>query len=129
MIFGGVFDRFPTLQVVTHHLGAMFPYFAERVIGTYEGTLKGACKRHIMDYWRDNLWGDTAMNGSRPALVCGYSFMGADRMLYATDYPFGGEQGERFVREGLAAVKEMKIPAVEKKKILGGNAKKLMKIS
>ncbi|MFC1910798.1 amidohydrolase family protein [Chloroflexota bacterium] len=128
LIFGGVFDRFPTLQVVTHHLGAMFPFYAERVVGLYESMLKGVCKRHIMDYWRDNLWGDTALSGTRAALACGYEFLGADRILYATDYPFGGEGGETYIRECLAAVKEMKIPDEEKRKILGENIKKLVKI-
>jgi len=128
MIFGGVFDRFPKLQVVTHHLGAMFPFYAERVLLSYEGSLKSVCKRHIMDYWRDNLWGDTSLSGSRSAVVCGYDFLGSGRMLYATDYPFGAEAGERFVRECLSSVTEMKIPDEEKKMILGENAKKLVKI-
>ncbi|MFC1911001.1 amidohydrolase family protein, partial [Chloroflexota bacterium] len=128
MIFGGVFDRFPALQVVSHHLGAMFPYYADRVKMTYEGALKGVCKRHIMDYWKDNLWGDTSLSGSRSAVRCGYDFLGAERMMYATDYPFGPEAGEMFVRECLASVNEMKIPAKEKKMILSGNIKKLLNI-
>lgn len=30
LIFGGVLDRFPTLRIVTHHLGAMLPFFSRR---------------------------------------------------------------------------------------------------
>jgi len=128
MIFGGVFDRFPALQVVTHHLGAMFPYFARRVTTNTGGPLKGLLKRDFMDYWKTNLWGDTALSGTRAALPCGYAFFGAERMLFATDYPFGPENGEDYVRECLAAVKEMKIPAKEKKTIFADNAKKLLKM-
>ena len=128
MIFGGVFDRFPTLQVVTHHLGAMFPYFAKRAINHADGPLRGLIKHNFMHYWKTNLWGDTALSGTRAALPCGYDFFGADRMLFATDYPFGPEKGEEHVRECLWAVKEMKIPAKEKKMIFADNAKKLLKM-
>jgi uncharacterized protein len=31
IVFSGLFDRFPDLKIVTHHLGAMVPYFEGRV--------------------------------------------------------------------------------------------------
>ena len=31
IVFAGLFDRFPNLKIITHHLGAMAPYFAGRV--------------------------------------------------------------------------------------------------
>jgi predicted TIM-barrel fold metal-dependent hydrolase len=49
-------------------------------------------------------------------------------MMYGTDYPFGLEEGEDFIRENLACVKAMDIPEEAREKILGGNAKKLLKI-
>jgi predicted TIM-barrel fold metal-dependent hydrolase len=49
-------------------------------------------------------------------------------MMYGSDYPFGPDAGEDFIRSNLAGVKSMKIPAKEKVKILGGNAKRLFKI-
>ena len=128
MIFGGVFDRFPALQVVSHHLGAMYPFFARRFQISARRISKGIIKRDFMDYWKNNLWGDTAVSGTKAALMCGYEFFGAERMMFATDYPFGPESGEDFIREGLTNVKGMKIPASEKKIILGHNAKKLLKI-
>jgi predicted TIM-barrel fold metal-dependent hydrolase len=49
-------------------------------------------------------------------------------MLYGSDYPFGPEAGEDFVRENLKGVNAMPIPVEEKAKILAGNAKKMLKI-
>jgi predicted TIM-barrel fold metal-dependent hydrolase len=49
-------------------------------------------------------------------------------MLYGSDYPFGPESGEDFIRENLKGVNTLPIPPEEKEKILGGNAKKLLKI-
>jgi predicted TIM-barrel fold metal-dependent hydrolase len=62
------------------------------------------------------------------ALPCGYAFFGPERMMFGTDYPFGPESGEDFVRSNLAGLKAMNIPEEHKKKILGENAKKFLRI-
>lgn len=127
LIFGGVFDRFPTLKVVMHHLGAMFPFFAGRIENVYL-RLRDKLPKHISEYW-GNVYGDTALSGGFPAAyACGYAFFGPDRIMYASDYPFGAEAGEQFIRENLTAVRSMNIPTAEREKILGGNARKLLKI-
>ncbi len=127
LIFGGVIDRYPSLKIVTHHLGAMLPYFARRIEQNFNIFLSDKLPRHISEYW-GNIYGDTALDGTVAAYPCGYAFFGPDRMMYGSDYPFGAEAGEDFIRENLAGVKAMDIPAEDMKKILGGNAKKLLKI-
>ncbi len=127
LIFGGVFDRFPSLKVVMHHLGAMIPFFARRIEQNFNGFLKDKTPKHISQYW-GNIYGDTATDGTLGSYACGYAFFGGDRMMYGSDYPFGAEAGEDFIRANLAGVKAMSIPGEEKAKILGGNAKKLLKI-
>ena len=127
MIFGGVIDRFPTMKIVTHHLGGMIPYFARRVEENFNKFLKDKLPKHISEYW-GNFYGDTALDGTATAFPCGYAFFGPDRMMYGTDYPFGAEAGEDFIRSNLEGIKSMNIPSEDKEKILGGNAKKLLKI-
>ena len=127
LIFGGVIDRYPSLEVVTHHLGAMLPYFARRIEANFNGFLKQKLSRHITEYW-GNIYGDTALDGTVAAYPCGYAFFGPDRMMYGTDYPFGPESGEDFIRENLVGLKAMDIPDEDKKKILGESARKLLKI-
>jgi uncharacterized protein len=129
LIFGGVIDRFPSLKIIMHHLGAMLPFFARRIEGNVHGALFKDFKlpRPISEYWK-NLYADTATDGTPGSYGCGYAFFGADRMMYGSDYPFGGEAGEDFIRSNLAGVKAMAIPQGEKEKILGGNARKLLKI-
>ena len=51
------------------------------------------------------------------------------RLMYGSDYPFGGEAGEDVIRENLAGIRAMDVPAEDMEKILGGNASKLLKIS
>ena len=127
LIFGGVLDQYPSLKIVTHHLGAMLPFFSRRIESNLRTGLKEHLQRDIKEYWT-NIYGDTAIDGTAAAFPCGYAFFGPDRMMYGTDYPFGNEEGEDFIRENLACVKAMDIPEEAREKILGGNAKKLLKI-
>jgi uncharacterized protein len=126
-IFGGVLDRFPSLKIITHHLGAMLPYFSRRIEVNFEIFLNDKLPRHISDYWK-HIYGDTAMDGTLAAFPCGYAFLGPDRMVFGTDYPMGPENGEFFIRENLIGIRAMNISEEEKAKILGGNARKLLKI-
>lgn len=128
LIFGGVIDRFPAIKIVTHHLGNYFPFFVRRIETNVRGFLRDRLPRDITEYY-GNIYGDTAVDGTPGAFQCGYAFFGADRMMYGSDYPFGAEAGEDFIRENLAGVKALAIPEAEKKKILGENAKKMFKIA
>jgi aminocarboxymuconate-semialdehyde decarboxylase len=83
--------------------------------------------RHICEYW-SSFYGDTALDGTVAAYPCGYAFFGPERMMYGSDYPYGLEEGRDFVRANLEGVRKMRIPAGEMKKILGENAKKLLKV-
>ena len=128
LIFGGVIDRFSSIKIVMHHLGAMIPYFSRRIEQNFNKFLKDKLPRHISEYW-GNIYGDTATDGTAAAYPCGYAFFGPDRMMYGSDYPFGAEAGEDFIRSNLESLKSMDIPSTDKEKILGENAKKLLKIN
>ncbi len=127
LIFGGVLDRYPTLKIITHHLGAMLPYFTNRIEMSFNRYLKSFVPRHITEYWQ-NIYGDTAVDGAVAAYQCGYSFFGPDRMMFGTDYPFGPEAGEYYIKVNLDAMEAMDISDENKKKILSENAVKLFKI-
>ncbi|MBW1997261.1 MAG: amidohydrolase [Deltaproteobacteria bacterium] len=128
LIFGGVLDRFPSMKIVTHHMGNYFPFFIRRIEVNFNKFLRNSLPRHISDYY-GNIYGDTAVDGTLGAFPCGYAFFGPDRMLYGSDYPFGPEDGEDFIRENLRGVQSLYIPPEEKAKILGGNSMKLLKIA
>jgi predicted TIM-barrel fold metal-dependent hydrolase len=80
LVFAGLFDRHPAMKIITHHMGAMAPYFEGRVgpgwdqLGTrtsdedYSVVLKNLAKRPL-DYFR-MFYADTALFGGYEATVC-----------------------------------------------------------
>ncbi len=127
LIVSGTMERYPTLKIVTHHLGGgMFPFFSNRFNIKFE-KLKKEMKKPLSESLK-RVYGDTAVDGTAAALPCGHAFFGTERMLFGTDYPFSPEKGEVYLRENLAIMKDWDLPEEEKQKILGENAKKLLKL-
>jgi aminocarboxymuconate-semialdehyde decarboxylase len=138
MVFSGMFDRLPDLRVVTHHCGAMVPFFEGRVgygwdeLGSrtadadYGALLKGMSKRPV-EYFRQ-FYADTAVLGSRSAIQCGFNFFGARRTLFGTDCPFDKERGELVIRETIAAIDGMEISDADRARLYYQNACELLKL-
>ncbi|MFC2021090.1 amidohydrolase family protein [Chloroflexota bacterium] len=132
LVFSGVMDKYPGIKFITHHCGAMIPYFSERlVIGQdyAEDNLKAKWKQALskppIDYFR-MFYADTALNGNAAALTCGYAFFGAEHLVFATDFPYDNENGERFTREVIKSVESMDIPSEHRDMIYQGNARRLL---
>ncbi|HKW05641.1 MAG TPA: amidohydrolase family protein [Nitrososphaerales archaeon] len=125
--FNGVLDNFPKIKFVAHHMGGMFPFFNHRMNTEYQLSMKSRIKTRQFEYLK-YFYGDTALDGSPESFLCGYAFFGSDKMVYGTDYPFGEQNGEIFLKDNLASVQYAPIDQDSKMKILGGNAKKLLKL-
>ena len=117
LVFSGIFDRHPDIRIITHHLGAMLPYFEGRAglgldqLGTRsddadDGAALGCLRRRPLDYFR-LFYGDTALYGARPATECGLAFFGADHLLFGTDMPFDPEKGPGFIRATIRCMEEL----------------------
>jgi aminocarboxymuconate-semialdehyde decarboxylase len=138
IVFSGLFDRLPGMRLITHHCGAMIPFFAGRAetlwaqLGSrtadesYDELLKRMAKKPI-EYFR-MFYADTVLGGSASALRCGLDFFGADKVVFASDCPFDPEGGPMYIREGIRSIEDLKLSAADKRKIYSGNALKLLRL-
>lgn len=139
IVFSGMLERLPTMRIITHHCGAMVPYFASRCevawaeLGSrsagdnYEEVLKRMSKRPV-EYMK-MFYADTALSGSASALRCGLDFFGEDKVVFASDCPFDPEGGALFIREGIRSVESLQLDTAVKQKIYSENALRLLKLA
>jgi aminocarboxymuconate-semialdehyde decarboxylase len=137
LVFSGLFDRHPDLKIITHHMGAMIPYFAGRIAqgwGLEMGArtppsdaylLPGPLQRRPADYFKMFL-ADTALSGAVGATRCGLEYFGADKIVFASDFPFDAEGGSYLVRETIKALDALDLPGAVRRRIDIGNISNLI---
>jgi aminocarboxymuconate-semialdehyde decarboxylase len=139
LVFSGLFDRYPDLKIITHHMGAMIPFCEGRLAGGLDqlgsrsddpddGAALGRLERRPIDYFR-MFYGDTALFGAWHAMESGLAFFGADHVLFGTDMPFDPEQGPGFIRDTIGAMERMRASDEDRAKIYEGNARRLLRLN
>jgi len=95
MITAGVLDRFPGLRVVVGHLGEALPYWFYRLDYMHAGQVKSrrydvikALQLKPSEYFQRNIWLTTSGMPWAATIMYARSVMGADRVMYAMDYPY-----------------------------------------
>jgi aminocarboxymuconate-semialdehyde decarboxylase len=131
LVFSGMMEEYPDLRIIPHHMGAMVPHNSGRLKGFYEardlypGTGLVSLPRDPLDYFR-RFYGDTMLCGTVHAFESGYKFFGPEHIIFATDYPFGPQQGEQWIQETLDQVNAIGLPEDEKELIMSGNLMRLI---
>ncbi len=137
LVFSGLMERYPNLKIITHHMGAMIPYFEGRVGYGWDqfgsrtsdadyGALLRSMKKRPIDYFR-MFYADTALFGALPATECGLEFFGVDHVVFATDVPFEPAPG-LYIRETIRCIEGLDLNHEEKNRIYEGNARRLLKL-
>jgi len=89
LVHSGLFDRFPSLTLVLGHLGETLPYFSWRIQHCFEFNPAGKrLERRLQDYLCDNVFVSTSGFFNDQALIGAVLTIGADRILFAVDYPY-----------------------------------------
>jgi uncharacterized protein len=133
IVFSGMFDKYPDLSIITHHMGAMIPYFegrvgpgldalGERSDDPTDGAALGNLKKTPGEYFR-MFYGDTALFGAVPAMRCGIDYFGADHVLFGTDMPFVGQ-----ISDTLDGIAKLELSDADRHAIMEGNARRLLSI-
>jgi uncharacterized protein len=132
MVFCGLFDRYPGLKIITHHLGGMISFYDGRVgpglqvLGSrtrdedYSKVLP-SLKRPHLDYLRD-FYADTApFGGGAQAVRCGFDFFGSEHVVFATDTPLGP------IAPTIQRIRDLDISEADRRNIFAGNAERLLR--
>jgi len=104
LIMSGTFDRFPKLKVILGHMGEGIPFWLQRIDNRYQlqvriGAVK-KLKRLPSEYFLENFVITTAGVTSGPALRLALDVLGADRVMFAADFPYeDAAEAVRFLNE------------------------------
>jgi gamma-resorcylate decarboxylase len=91
LMASGLFDRHPGLKIVLGHLGEGLPFNMWRVDnrnGWVKAPKSYPAKKPLAEYFQQNFWLTTSGNFRTQTLIDAMMEIGADRILFSTDWPF-----------------------------------------
>ena len=126
LVYSGYFERYPGLQVIAHHAGAMVPHFAGRLASPVEDpdreAIMSGLRAEPLDYFR-RFFTDTALFGAAHAVRCAVEFFGTTQVLFGTDMPLGGPA---VVADTIADIEALGLPDADAAAIFAGNARRVL---
>lgn len=123
IVFAGVFDAYPRLKIILGHLGEGLPFAMHRLNEhTAAAARRRGLKKEPIEYFKDNLLVSTSGNWYEPAFQCTLAALGADKILFAVDWPYEAN------KTGVEFLKKISIGDTERENIAHGNAERVLKI-
>lgn len=121
MIVGGVFDRFPDLQVIVGHWGEVVLFYLDRIDNM--APVAGLA-RPVSEYMRSNVFVTPSGIFSQRYLRWTIETVGVERILFSTDYPYrfaAGNGARGFLQEAdLSDDDRAKIASANWQKLVAG---------
>ena len=139
LICSGVFDEYPSLKIILGHMGEALPYWLSRMDnrllilteagqtprrpdGTFVYTpLTATLKKLPSQYFLDNFYITTSGVMWPPALLCSHLAIGAEKILFAVDYPLES------LKDSVQAIEIAPLSSYDKEKVFHLNAERLFK--
>lgn len=89
LVLAGVFDRFPSLQLILGHWGEVVLFYLDR-LDALSAPAKVATRlqRPVSDYFKTNVSVTPSGVFSQRYLRWSHEVLGAGRILFSTDYPY-----------------------------------------
>jgi len=123
ILFAGVFDAYPGLKIILGHLGEGLPFAMHRLNEhTWRAAQRRGLKKSPLDYIRDNLVVTTSGNWYEPAFVCTLLALGADKIIFAIDWPYEAN------KTGMEYLHKLSINDDDRHKIAHANAERLLRM-
>lgn len=123
LVVMGVFDRYPKLKFIVGHGGEALPYWAYRLDYMHAAGIRSGrydflkpLQLPISGYFKRNIFVTFSGVAWEPAIQFCKSTLGADRIMYAMDYPY------QYQADEVAAQDAMTMSAEDKKAFFQTNA-------
>jgi predicted TIM-barrel fold metal-dependent hydrolase len=87
----GLFDEHPGLRIILGHMGEGLPFNIWRVDNHNAWTKAPPpqpAKKSFTEYFEENFYITVSGNYCTQAMLCSLAVLGADRILFSTDWPF-----------------------------------------
>lgn len=128
LLLSGVVVRYPRINFIVPHLGGTLPFIHGRVrrhiqLAEKQWLAAGLTTEAAPHTGLGRLWWDTATRHV-PALTCAVDTIGADRLMFGTDYPYTKTREEFASR--LAHLRDLPITDDQRDAILGTSAAELL---
>ena len=127
LIMSGVFARHPKLKIILGHMGEGIPFWLQRIDNRYLLQVKiGAVQklpRLPSEYFLENFVITTAGVTSMPALRLCLDVLGAERILFAADYPYEDDV------EAVQFLRDATVDHQQRKLISHANAERLLRLN
>ncbi|GCE03444.1 amidohydrolase family protein [Dictyobacter aurantiacus] len=99
IILGGVFDRYPDLQLIIGHLGEALPFMLSRLNLRFPQQLT-KLQRPVSSYLRENVYYTISGFNFLPSFLTMLLEIGVERIMFSADYPFVSmEQAQTFLAQ------------------------------
>ena len=121
MILGGVFDRYPKLQVVVGHLGEGVPFMLERLNRNLP-TQMTKLERPLAAYLRENVHYTFAGFNFTATFLDLLLEVGVERIMFSCDHPYGS------MAEARAFLDRIPVSSADRVRIAHANAEQLLNL-
>jgi 2,3-dihydroxybenzoate decarboxylase len=125
LIYSGLFDRYPKVRVILGHLGEGLPWWLARMDSRFAITAsvsKQPSSRLPSEVFKAHF--NVTTSGMTEALHLRFALelLGADRVLFATDYPYEA------MEPAVDLLDRAAISEADRSRILHGNASRLLRL-
>lgn len=128
LIWQGILERHPRLNIIHAHLGGVVPYLVWRMeemwrLSHLTEKVDFELSSSPSEYYKNQVYPDS-VSFHPPAMRCCLDYVGPRHICLGTDYAhrMGNWEG------AIACVKELGLPEEDTNNILGGNATRLFKL-
>lgn len=124
LVLSGTMKKLPGLKLVASHVGGIFPFLRGRIETCFNAYPE--CKVNIQESpseYLKRVWMDSIIYNN-DVLMSALAFCGVEKMMLGTDHPH--QIGD--IQHAVARIKSLDISDEDKELILGGNAKKILKL-